>query len=184
MHQHWDKYLNVRSLMRKHKPKFVVELGAGSGNNTSQIVELQNEFPFEMTVINDGHTPEADWLDKVTWINGISYIELPKLQRWIDFCSIDTDHNYWTLMRELVTLQRHMPKSGIVVMHDTETYGKVSGHFFKYVTDYEYPLPMIESYEKEGKTMSDAIEQIVDLGYFRIIKKSKKSQGAIAMERI
>jgi len=183
MHQHFHKYLNVKKIMRERKPKFVLEMGAGSGNNTKQILKLQKEWPFEMVVINDGNTP--DWINgECRWINGVSYIELPKLQRWIDFCSIDTDHNYWTLLQELFVLRRNMQKGGVVVMHDTETYGKTSGHFWNYVTDNPYPLEKIEYYEKKGKTMSTAISQVTIWAYFKIIKESKASHGAIAMERL
>jgi len=170
--------------MREKKPRFVLEMGAGSGNNTKQIVKLQKEWPFEMVVINDGTTPDEKWMDQVKWINGVSYVELPKLQRWIDFCSIDTDHNYWTLRQELSALEDHMPKGGVVVMHDTETYGKTSGHFCNYVTDNPYPLAKIEHHEKKGKTMSSAISQVVIWGWFKVIKESKASHGAIAMERL
>ena len=183
MHQHFYKHLNVRKIMRERKPRFVLEMGAGSGQNTKQILKLQKGFPFEMVVINDGNTP--DWINgEVKWINGVSYIELPKLGRWIDFCSIDTDHNFWTLKQELLVLEHNMPKGGVVVMHDTETYGKTSGHFWKYVTHNPYPLNRIEAYEGIGLTMTHAIEGSVSKGAYKIIKETKTSHGAIAMERL
>jgi len=184
MHQHFHKHLNVKKLMRERKPRFVLEMGAGSGNNTKQIVKLQKEWPFEMVVINDGTTPDEKWMDQVKWINGVSYIEIPKLQRWVDFCSIDTDHNYLTLKLELEALEENMLSGGIVVMHDTETYGKTSGHFWKYVTNNPYPLEQIEGFEKKGLTMTAAIDLSVIKGAFKIIKETKASHGAIAMERL
>ncbi len=170
--------------MRERKPNFVVELGAGSGLNTEQIVKLQNEFPFKMTVVNDGHTPEADWLDKVNWINGVSYVELPMIAEKIDFCSIDTDHNYWTLREELTLLELLMDPGSIVVMHDTETYGHHSGHFFIYVTKNPYPLEQIEACEEQGLNMIDAITERVDRGAWKIIKETKDNEGAMALERL
>ena len=183
MHGHWDKFLKVKDLVKKAKPELVVELGAGGGDNTDQYLELRKSLPFKMIVISDGECPERfKNIPDFVWIFGISYKELGNTKLpFIDFCSIDTDHNYWTLKQELKCLNNCMRKGGIVVLHDTESYRHNSGVMMNYKADVPYPKEILEN-QKRG--MVEALEEEIKAGNYEIIKETKKSCGAIAIKRL
>src|SRR3990167_2867315 len=170
MHTHWDKQLKVKELVEGIKPSLVVELGAGGGENTAQYLELRKGQPFKMIVISDGDCPEAFRTTKdFEWRHAISYLELSKFEDGsIDFCSIDTDHNYWTLKQELTLLNKKLKSGGIVVMHDTESYRHSSGSMAGYGTGDPYP-PEIK--ENIGKGMREALEEEVAAGHYKIIRE-------------
>ena len=120
MHRHFDKHLNLKALIKEHQPKTVLELGANRGENTTKLIYLAEELGYELIVVS----PEfPTWMqgmpdgsidikravfehDQLEWIYGVSYVELPKMDEGsIDFCILDTDHNYWTLEKELLELR-------------------------------------------------------------------------------
>jgi len=185
MHAHWTSGLKVKELVKKTKPILVVELGAGGGENTEQYLELRKNLPvkFKMVVISDGQCPERFVKEEAfAWIFGISYLKLPEFDDGtIDFCSIDTDHNYWTLKQELALLNEKMKMGGIVVLHDTESYRHNSGTMSAYHTGDAYPKEILEN---QGKGMGDALEEEIAAGNFELIKETKKKCGATAIKKI
>lgn len=181
MNNHWDKNLNVRQLLEEYKPKMMVECGAGSGENTAQYLEAG----YLLTVISDGEPPERlkSYVDKkiLRWIFGLSYIELENFKDGsIDFCSIDTDHNYWTLKQEIDVLRKKLSDLGIIVIHDTETYRNNSGKMDGYNCRLPYPAE-IGMEEKKGRKYGDAIREAVLSGDFFVLEESIESNGATAL---
>lgn len=182
MQQHFDKYLNVRQLIIDRKPKLVVECGAGTGENTANLMRLQKEIPFKIIVINDG---DINWRKDFEnlgnqWIVGISYLELQKLTG-IDFCLIDTDHNYPTLKWELQALEWAMQKGGVVCIHDTVTYAKNNGRQPSYLAcKVAYPHKEIEEADKLGLGMKDAIDEALQNDW-RWLAFTEESHGAVAL---
>jgi hypothetical protein len=146
---------------------------------------LQKEVPFKLIVINDG---DINWRNDFEnlgneWIVGISYLEIPKIPR-IDFCLIDTDHNYPTLKWELEALDKVMPEGGIVCIHDTVTYAKNNGRQAAYqACKVPYPHSAIEAADADGLGMEDAIAESLENG-FRVLAYSEESHGAVALEKI
>lgn len=186
MHNHFDKHLNIKQLILEADPRLVVECGAGGGNCTKKLQSLQNGIsePFRLIPINDSMGVPLGF-SHTDWVCGISYLELEKFADGsIDFCLIDTDHNYWTLKQELEVLKRKMRPGGIVVMHDTETYGKASGHMFNYNVDVKYPFDEIVKCEEEGKTMISAIDEVWASKDFGLVKAVTTSHGATAIKRL
>ena len=186
MHNHWDKHLKVKDLVLEYKPTHIVELGAGSGDNTSQYLKLIEEIDYDvwLTVISDGACPDylrdeaALW-----WIFGVAHIELKNLHKdSIDFCSIDTDHNWWTLNEEIKALRKPLKKGGILVIHDTESYKTESGKMTGYNCGHSYPTKRIEKNESKG--MADAMYEAVERGEYKIIRQVKASAGATALMKL
>ena len=183
MNNHWDKNLNVKNLLGQFKPERIVECGAGSGENTIQYLDAG----YVLTSISDGEIPEKlkSFIEKgqLKWIFGISYVELAKFEDGsIDFCSIDTDHNYWTLKRELDVLKKKLTANGIVVIHDTETYRRNSGSMDGYKCGLPYPAE-IKDAEKKGKNYGDAISEALLSGDFYVLAECLESNGATALMR-
>lgn len=175
MTHHFADYLNVKALIDQHNPSWILELGAGSGHNTRNLLDTGRR----VAVITDGRLPDG-WesevvLGNMQWICGISYLEIPKLQQKVEFCVLDTDHNGWTLRREMEELEKVMAPGGIVCIHDTETFGNTNGVMQEYVCRVPYPAKEIEqcallygeAWKRDGWTL---------------IRESKESNGAVALQ--
>jgi len=192
MHNHFDKHLNVKELILERQPKVLVECGGASGENTRQILSLLEIYSFKLYTISDApYAEETMKLDnryspkEFEWIYDLSY----KAMRYfrdheIDFCSIDTDHNYWTMREELRALHPKLKPGGLIVMHDTETYRKNSGQAYRYGTSDPYPGEEISKYEKMGLGMGDAVCDFLDKhSEYKVIRESLESHGAMAIEK-
>ena len=221
MHRHFDKHLNLKALIKERQPKTVLELGANRGENTAKLIYLAEELGYELIVIS----PEfPTWMqglpdgsidikravfehDQLEWIYGVSYVELPKMDEGsIDFCILDTDHNYWTLEKELLELKRVMATDGIVAIHDTEEFadriGTMNFGYFSTIDSIEssyvengdvlrikeatttsigvdYPLEEILS---ETRPYPQAIQDVVP--DWPIVAESKESNGAVALRKV
>lgn len=193
MQNHWVDGIKVKEMLLAEKPKFVVEVGAAEGKNTSNLMRMQQELGYKLFVIND-FDPAGREVDDgnagAKWIIGISYLELEKFDDGvIDFCIVDTDHNYPTLKWELAVLTRKMCPGGVVVMHDTVTYGKNNGsmsdhHYNTPNESVPYPTEEIAAANRAGLGMVDAIKEVIDSGAFVQIAHVEERHGATALRRI
>ena len=183
MKNHFDKNLGVRDMILMKRPEYIVELGAADGQNTRQILSLMDIYEFKMTTISTGGKPSDIQHDNFEWINGVSFKEVPTLQDNIGFCTIDTDHNYWTLKSELEALLPKLAENCLVVMHDTETYGLHDGIQFGYDGKDMPTYP--EEITKCGKQgLQTALNEfLVNNKEFRLIKHVSGSCGATAIGR-
>jgi len=168
------------------------------GDNTKKILSLSDQLDFRLVTISDFPSSEeanlyvsGGWDNKFPnfeYRNAISYLEIEKFNDGeIDFCLIDTDHNYWTLKKELEALHPKMSVKGIVCLHDTQTYRKNTGGIYPggYKTNDKYPLAEIEAEQKKGKGMGHAIfEFLADRHEYIVLKESVESHGAMALEKI
>ena len=137
MHKQFYEGVRTKDLIDALKPKLILEMGFGAGTNMLvlltytkkpgadyRIISLSDDFNVErMTLPND-------FIDRFIFVKGISYAMVP---RWnelglpppynekIDFCIIDTDHNYWTLQKELEYLDSIMADKCAIALHDTAT---------------------------------------------------------------
>lgn len=144
MKEHFEKYLNLKQLLINIKPKHVLECGALDGENTANLISLMPELGFRLTVISDDSQSNIKDLD-VDYIKGVSYLEFPKFtDKSIDFCIIDTDHNYWTLQTELIALHPKLTDNALVVMHDVDTFYYDTGVATDYGNGVPYPQEIIE----------------------------------------
>jgi len=167
---HFNEYLNVKSLIEKYNPSWILELGAGSGDNTRNLLDTGKP----VVVVSDGQFRE-DWnlSGDLKWICGISYVEIPKMQN-VEFCVLDTDHNGWTLRREMEELEKVMAPGGILCIHDTETFGHTNGVMQEYVCRVPYPKEISQSTLLYGEAWKR--------DGWTLIGESKESNGAVALQ--
>lgn len=198
MNQHFDQYLNVKELILSRKPKVIVECGMATGDNTKKILSLSDKFNFKLITISDDPNKDevnlrvsGSWENKFPnfeFIHGVSYLELDKFKdNSIDFCLIDTDHNYWTVKKELEVLHPKLNVNGVVCLHDTQTYRKNTGGIYEggYKTSDVYPKKEIQSEANKGKAMGHGIfEFLADRHEYIVLKESVESHGAMALEKI
>ena len=187
MYEHFDNYLNIKELLLEYKPQLVVELGADDGISTELYLDFQKLHPFEMVTISDSpisaRIANKPFLQMFKWINGISYIELRKFEdNSIDFCSIDTDHNYWTLNQELEILSKKMNVGGIIVLHDTVSHKYQSIAQRGYNNGYPYPIDRVSAVIH--KPMVDALYDAIARGEYKLLRESPESCGAAAIIKL
>jgi len=178
MYQHFDKFLNVEALVRNARPQFVLELGAGKGDNTRLLKPLCVEVGARLLTISDG--PALPGLEE-GFRQGISYKELETFQDGeVDVCLLDTDHNSWTVSKELELLSKKVGRGGWVLVHDTLSFSKFNGFMRSYGNGDPYRL---EEYQRDTRTYRDAVVSFVGRG-FALVKESICSAGAMALRRV
>jgi len=182
MNNHFDKYLNVRDLIMKYKPKDVLECGAKDGKNTVLLDGIRKYVPFNLTVITDNDFK----MDNVKVLQGVSYKIFPSLEdNSLDMVIIDTDHNYWTLDQELTSIDPKLRNDGLILFHDVSTFYYDTGVATSYASGDGYPLELIESC---GKKMGGIGVALIDwlhskrFGY-KMIRYVEESHGGAAIQK-
>ena len=169
---HWDKNLNVKELIETHKPSWVLELGAAGGKNTKALASM-----VPVVAIDIGKCPDhIKRLDNVEWITGVSYLEIQGNTE-IEFASVDTDHNGWTLKKELEALDKYTREGAVICMHDTVAFKDTNGFHNGYNGLANYPKKEME----EGPTMTEAIIDFINDYHWLPLRTSDESCGAMAI---
>ena len=185
MIHHFTENLNTRGLIVECAPKVVVE--AGCGQSTLQLLNLSKELGFRMILVDvqdDPVTPgslgltpgELTSLRGIELLYGVSYLGFEKLpDGFIDVAIVDTDHNGWTLAKELAVLERKVRDGGIVILHDTFAFRDVNGTMSCYASG-EIPYPLEEILA--GPTMGQVVDEYRQK--WEVIRETDESNGAIA----
>lgn len=188
MQGHFAEHLKFRDILLKYRPAHILELGALGGMNTVQLLSLALDIPnLHVTVVTDGKSDQPKPTDPhLTFIWGISYVEMAKMPDASVGCAvIDTDHNYWTLKQELTQCARLLCAPGLILMHDTVTFGHATGKMTHYAADVPYPLAEIEAAEGMGFGMKDAIQEFLDANPSYVVEaESLEHHGAMALRRV
>lgn len=176
MKHHFLENLRVMDLLVHYQPRNGVELGVFKGENTQQLVYC---LP-RLVSVSDGLRPFMIVPPSCHWsfVQGVSYAVLTGLDEEVDFASIDTDHNGWTLDKELTQLERLMKPGSLLVLHDTEAFKNVDGTMLGYGEHSSYPLAEIHKFPVP---YGQVIRQRPG---WKIIKEVTKSAGAMALERV
>lgn len=182
MKGHFDEHVKLHQIILERKPKVIVEVGAGEGENTRQLASI-TEYPFELHVISDKALEGLP--ANVKWRTGISYKVLKEFaDDSIDLCIIDTDHNYWTLAQELVAVLPKMREGGLVVMHDVEEFYYDTGMAMSYWNDEPYPAKEIEEQVKFGGLGLCLIDFLHSFrGAFKLVRWIPERFGCAIIER-
>lgn len=183
MHNHWDKGLCLKDIVLQRKPKRIVECGAGDGALTQKIQELLDIYDFEFHVISDKALEGLD--SRIHWHTGLSYEELPGFEdNTIDLCIIDTDHNYWTLMKEFAAVFDKMSEGGLIALHDVETFYHDTGMALAYWDGKPYPRQEIEKYAPSGG-LGDALIEFLQIQkmHYKLLAYTAESHGAALIEK-
>jgi len=198
MQGHFLEHLKVKDLLLSHPPAHILELGALEAWNTVQLLSLRADIPgLRVTTVTDDIPTKTKPSDPyLTWIWGVSWIEMERMpDKSFGAVIIDTDHNYYTLNRELGHCDRLLADPGWIMMHDTVTYGTVNGKFGYAHTEptsnkffrcgVPYPIEAIEAEEAKGKGMLDAIREFLDAHpAFAVVRESREHHGAMALRRV
>ena len=185
MKEHFTKYLHLQNLLRATKPKHVLECGALDGENTANLLSLMPEIGYKLTVLSD----DLDLMatnENVTCIQGVSYLEFPKLQdASIDFCIIDTDHNYWTLQKELLALHPKLTDNALIVIHDVETFYYDTGLAEDYGNGVEYPAKEIEETGLKAGGLGTALLDFLSTNRFsyRLVRWLPEGNGCAVIRK-
>lgn len=182
MQGHFDRNLNLRSLILEKRPSVIVEVGAGDGACTKLLAHLKWYYDFELYSISDKELPE---IKGVLWKTGISYKELPKFEdNSIGLCILDTDHNYWTLRQELMAVTPKMKEGGLIVMHDVEEFYYDTGMGMSYWNDDPYPEKEILDSAKLGSVGLCLIDFLGALrGTFKLVRWIPEHFGCAVIEK-
>lgn len=183
MHNHWSKGLNLEEIVLERKPKRIVECGAGEGALTRKIQELLDVYDFDYHVISDKKLEGLD--PRIHWHTGLSYEELPRFEdNAIDLCIIDTDHNYWTLMKEFAAVFHKISEGGLIALHDVETFYHDTGMALAYWDGKPYPRADIERFASWG-SLGDAMIEFLHLKKmnYRLMAFTTESNGAALLQR-
>lgn len=149
---HFDKNLNLRNIILDKRPEVIVECGAGNGDCTKLLAHLKWWYPFELISITDKRLDEGEeWSCEVDWRIGLSYEKLLEFEDdSIGLCILDTDHNYWTLMKELHALGPKLKEGGLIVMHDVDDFYHHTGLAMSYWNNQDYPEKEIMEHANLG----------------------------------
>ena len=183
MVNHFHEHLNVRQSLIEKRPSHVLEIGAGGGGNTRQLLVLQEELGYDLTVISDNILPWWEDTEDSIWIQAASQDVLKALDRGAaDYAIVDTDHNYWTLDRELDELSRILGKGNAVAIHDTISFRDKNGINGTYDQGAKTWYPFAEISE-ETRPYAQAVDDWVRSGAYMEIRRSEESSGAVLLER-
>ena len=181
MHNHFNEYANIRQLILNNNSKHVVEIGAGLGENLILLAGLRKELGFKLTSISD-NTLEIEGVDSII---GVSYLEIPKLAEF-DFCIVDTDHNYWTLAKELIEIDKKLSVNGIIAIHDVGMFYHYSGVCGEYFNNFTYPRkeiePLIFTHGGLGDCLMDFLsEKRFD---YKMVYFTEESSGCAVIRKV
>ena len=185
MKEHFEQYLNLKQLLIDTKPKHVLECGALDGENTNNLISLMPELGFNLTVISDD-LPIDRCYEHINYLKGVSYLEFPKLaDKSIDFCIIDTDHNYWTLQTELISLHPKLTDGALVVMHDVETFYYDTGVAEDYGDGTPYPQKLIEDTGLKAGGLGTALIDFLSTNRFnyRMVRWIPEGNGCAVIRK-
>lgn len=184
MHNHFDRNLNFSKFILEARPFHIVECGAGTGECSRLIQKLLDTYNFQFTIISDATI--QDLRGGVNLIQGLSYLELAKMpDNSIDFCIIDTDHNYWTLARELSILDSKLTDGGMVALHDTWFCYHDTGMAMAYSDGTVYPDSDILKTGLANGGLTDALIDFLAFKRFeyKLLAYTTESQGAALIQK-
>lgn len=145
---HFDNHLNLRKIILDKRPELIVECGAGNGDCTKLLAHMKWMYSFDLVSITD---KKLDPIEEVDFRVGLSYERLAEFEdNSIGLCIIDTDHNYWTLIKELHAVMGKMKEGGLIVMHDVDDFYHNTGMAMSYWNDQDYPEKEIMEGSKHG----------------------------------
>lgn len=183
MHNHFEKGLNLKQIILERKPKVIVECGAGNGDLSFKLANLLMEYPFDLHVVSDKEIVGIG--SKINWKTGLSYEVLSEFpDNSIDLCIIDTDHNYWTLMKEFASVFNKISEGGLIALHDVETFYHNTGMALAYWDGKPYPKEEIMNHAPYGGLGDAMIDFLQNKKmHYKLLAYTAESHGAALIER-
>ncbi len=102
----------------------------------------------------------------------------------IDLCIIDTDHNYWTLMKELAAVFNKITEGGLIALHDVETFYHDTGMALGYWNGQPYPRDDIETCARYGG-LGDALIEFLQVKkmHYKLAAYTAFNHGGALIEK-
>lgn len=135
MNRQFYEGVRTKDIIDQLKPKTIMEIGFGAGTNVMMLLaySLKPGNGYKLISLSDQATCPFTVLPNefcvnFLYINGVSYKRIPELRelklpqefdKLIDFCIIDSDHNYYTLKKELTVIDQIMSPTCVIALHDT-----------------------------------------------------------------
>lgn len=135
MHDQFYVGMKIKDVIDQLKPKIVLEIGFGAGTNMMVLLTYTKKPGNDYKIISLSDDPGLpkitipnDFVSKFLYVGGVSYGLLPKwkelklpeqFDKPIDLCIIDSDHNYFTLKKELDGVYPLMSEKCAIAFHDT-----------------------------------------------------------------
>jgi GT2 family glycosyltransferase len=124
----------VQSILAELRPRVIVEVGAGDGANTENLLGYAAEHDAVVHVVDviRGFDPHAVAARRgasvvVHWQDSLD--ALPDLAADADLILLDGDHNWYTARQELAILDEHAERFPVCVLHDVGwPYGRRDGY--------------------------------------------------------
>lgn len=181
MHNHFDRNLNLQKWILERHPRVIVECGAGNGELTRLIASIFEVYDFEFHVISDN----ALDIKGVHYHTGLSYELLNEFEdHSVGLCIIDTDHNYWTLMKEFAAVFNKISEGGLIALHDVETFYHDTGMALAYWDGKPYPKEEIEKYAPYGGLGDAMIDFLQNKKmHYKLLAYTAESHGAALIEK-
>ena len=183
MFNHYREGLDIRALLAEANPLWILELGIGACRNTQLLLEhapvlaVSDNLPIVTLPYQlwDGCWPLPSGL---SFVQDISYLFLEGFPSFIYFAIVDTDHNSWTLSRELQALSPSMPRGSVVCVHDTEAFATTNGFAERYLNNARYPSNAIHADERPYTAALTDAPKLIEF------KRSTEFSGAVALRRV
>lgn len=139
-------------------------------------------YPFDLVSITDKLLP---YIGEVEFRIGLSYERLKEFDdASIGMLLIDTDHNYWTLIKELEAALPKIEEGGLILMHDVEAFYHNTGMGMSYWNDAPYPEAEIRSHIKDGGLGDSLIDFLHKYrGYFKMLWYDPRDNGMAVIEK-
>lgn len=181
---HWTDHSKIKQLILDEKPQHILELGALNGENTANLLSIMPECGFKLTVISDDLDANPS-VPGVELIQGVSYEKIPQLQDdSIDLCLLDTDHNYWTLIKELMVLDAKLRVGGLIAIHDVETFYYDTGLADFYADGSDYPAEIIKSQATRGSLGTAVIDFLSRYKFnYRLVRWVPEKDGMAILRK-
>ena len=150
MHRHWDE--TIFPLIKKIRPKHIVEIGSETGKNTKNILNYCEENNSKLTSIDPNPIFNVNELKekygkKFEFFEDLSLRTIPFLDEF-DMILIDGDHNWYTVFHELKSIENIYKKTDnypIIILHDTGwPYARRDLYYDPKTIPQEYLLPYDE----------------------------------------
>lgn len=201
MIRHFHSGVKVSEILDELKPRLIVELGIGLGYFATALLARSVKYdpPYKLISISESRLCPIPYMPapmgtSFCYVSGLTW---DVLEHWdtniqaigfnnkIDLCIVDSDHNYFTVKKELDALYPLLSDRCVILFHDTATNSTMLTHYVNagvFSNGTPYPKEEIEKtlHLHFGKAID---EFLADHPEFNTFRKTNEHEGCIAIAR-